>query len=156
HLAFVIRNEPSEAAMLLRIEHETRLSYSSPVSETVFEVRMAPPSDEDQTSLSYRLKTTPEAPLTSYRDGFGNRVDLFNLATAYRERPIQAPGHVRPHRRPGPERLAGIEWAEATRSSIEMAEFLAPSTRVNHSEALDTFVAGLPAPSGPMVEMLRR
>ena len=45
--------------MLLRIQHETKLSYTMPVSETVFEVRMAPPSDDDQTSLSYRLKITP-------------------------------------------------------------------------------------------------
>ena len=35
--------------MLLRIYHETKLTYTAPVTETVFEVRMAPPSDEDQT-----------------------------------------------------------------------------------------------------------
>ena len=45
--------------MLLRISHETKLSYTSPVAETVFEVRMAPPTDEDQTNLGYRLRTTP-------------------------------------------------------------------------------------------------
>ena len=38
--------------MLLRVQHETKLTYTSPVSETVFEVRMAPPSDDDQTSLA--------------------------------------------------------------------------------------------------------
>jgi len=48
--------------MLLRILHETKLSYTEPVSETVFEVRMAPPSDEDQTNLGYRLKILPAAP----------------------------------------------------------------------------------------------
>ena len=51
--------------MLLRIQHETKLTYSDPVSETVFEVRMAPPSDEDQTNLGYRLRITPSAPVTS-------------------------------------------------------------------------------------------
>ncbi len=45
--------------MLLRIQHETKLSYSEPVTETVFEVRMAPPSDEDQTNLGYHLRTIP-------------------------------------------------------------------------------------------------
>ena len=53
--------------MLLRVQHETKLSYSEPISETVFEVRMAPPSDEDQTNLGYHLRTVPSAPVTIYR-----------------------------------------------------------------------------------------
>ena len=28
----------------------------------------------------------PATPVTIYRDGFGNRVDLFNILTSYRER----------------------------------------------------------------------
>ncbi|HEV3165349.1 MAG TPA: transglutaminase N-terminal domain-containing protein, partial [Isosphaeraceae bacterium] len=71
--------------MLLHIQHETKLAYSEPVSETVFEVRMSPPSDEDQTNLGYRLRITPPPPVTAYRDGFGNRVDMFNIMTPYRE-----------------------------------------------------------------------
>jgi hypothetical protein len=71
--------------MLLRIDHETRLTYSEPAAEHVVELRMAPPSDEDQTSLGYRLRTTPGAPATAYRDGFGNRVDLFNINAACQE-----------------------------------------------------------------------
>ncbi len=84
--------------MLLRIQHETKLSYSDPVTETVFEVRMAPPSDEDQTNLGYRLRIVPSAPVTIYRDGFGNRVDLFNILTAYSELIIRATSIVRTHR----------------------------------------------------------
>ena len=84
--------------MLLRIQHETKLSYSEPVTETVFEVRMAPPSDEDQTNLGYRLRIVPSAPVTIYRDGFGNRVDLFNILTAYSELIIRATSIVRTHR----------------------------------------------------------
>ena len=76
--------------MLLRVQHETKLSYSEPVSETVFDVRMAPPSDEDQTNLGYRLRIVPSAPVTIYRDGFGNRVDLFNIITPYSELIIRA------------------------------------------------------------------
>src|SRR4051794_35675943 len=91
--------------MLLRISHETKLSYTAPVSETVFEVRMAPSTDEDQTSLGYRLRTTPQAPVTSYRDGLGNRVDLFNVTKPYTELLILAISYVRTHRRPGPTRL---------------------------------------------------
>src|SRR5947209_15910580 len=91
--------------MLLRISHETKLTYTSPVAETVFEVRMAPPTDEDQTNLGYRLRTNPQAPVTSYRDGMGNRVDLFNVAKPYAELVILATSYIRTHRRPGLARL---------------------------------------------------
>ena len=96
--------------MVLRIQHETKLSYTSAVSETVFEVRMAPPTDDDQTALSYRLQITPNAPVMTYRDGFGNRVELFNVPTSYRELTLQSTSFVRVHRRPAVERLAGLYW----------------------------------------------
>jgi transglutaminase-like putative cysteine protease len=143
-------------AMLLRIQHETRLSYSAHVSETVFEVRMAPPSDEDQTALSYRLRIAPQAPVTSYRDGFGNRVDLFNVATPYRELVIAATSFVRAHRRCGRDRLARASWPGAGPVEVEAAEFLQPSPLVDRSEALDSVVASLGVPSGSLAEVVGR
>jgi transglutaminase-like putative cysteine protease len=154
--------------MLYCIQHETRLSYSLPVFETVFEVRMAPPSDEDQTVLSYRLTTAPQAALTSYRDGFGNRVDLFNVATPYRELLVQATSHVRTHRRPAPGRLEASEvsWPGPPTGDrpapvlagigVEALEFLQSSPLVPRCPELDAFVAGLSIPPGPLYEVLSR
>lgn len=140
--------------MLLRIQHETKLSYTLPVSETVFEVRMAPPTDDDQTSLSYKLKITPRAQVTSYRDGFGNRVDLFNVAGSYRELVVQTTSFVRTHRRPAPERLAKAHrnavGGRPAPVAIEALEFLQPSPMVPRCPELDRFVAGLSAPPGPL------
>ena len=133
--------------MLLRIQHETKLSYSDPVTETVFEVRMAPPSDEDQTNLGYRLRIDPSAPVTIYRDGFGNRVDLFNILTGYKELIIRATSIVRTHRGASPEtRLAGIEWSpnQPEFLAIETFEYLQSSPLVKPSPELDEFVAALP------------
>ena len=62
--------------MLIRVEHETTLSYTEPVTDAVIEVRMSPPSNDDQTVSGYRLRVTPQVPTTSYCDGFGTRVDL--------------------------------------------------------------------------------
>jgi hypothetical protein len=136
--------------MLLRINHETKLTYSSPVSETVFEVRMAPPSNEDQTAMGYNLRISPQAPVTSYRDGYGNRVDLFNIATHYRDLVIQATSFVRTHRRSGLERIAGVPWPGERPGTvaIEAAEFLQPSPLVARCPELDAFVSTLPEPSG--------
>jgi transglutaminase-like putative cysteine protease len=145
--------------MLLRILHETKLSYSEPVSETVFEVRMAPPSDEDQTNLGYRLKIVPGAPVTIYRDGFGNRVDLFNILASYRELIIRATSIVRTHRGPAPEsRLAEVDWDPDSDElhALETVEYLQPSPLVNRSPELEEFLAGLPRSSGRLVDVVHQ
>lgn len=141
--------------MLLRIHHETKLNYSAPVSETVLEIRMAPPSNEDQTALSYRLRLVPQAPLTSYRDGFGNRVDLFNVASAYRELVIQATSFVRTHRRSAQDRLERMGWPVEGSVAIEAMEFLQPSPLVDRSETLDEVVANLTRRSGSLADVVR-
>ncbi len=133
--------------MLLRICHETKLTYTSPVAETVFEVRMAPPTDEDQTNLGYRLRTTPQAAVTSYRDGMSNRVDLFNVTKPYRELVILATSYVRTHRRPGPARLDALARLGEGEVGIDAVELLQSSPLVDESPALDEFVASLPRPS---------
>jgi transglutaminase-like putative cysteine protease len=140
--------------MLLRVQHETRLSYSEPVTETVFEVRMAPPSDEDQTNLGYRLRITPGAPVTVYRDGFGNRVDLFNILSSYSELVIRATSIVRTHRGAAAEsRLAGVPWTvdQGEFLALETIEYLQPSPLVKPSPELAAFVESLPRHDGAML-----
>ncbi|MHB1561956.1 MAG: transglutaminase family protein [Isosphaeraceae bacterium] len=143
--------------MLLRVLHETKLSYTEPVSETVFEVRMAPPSDEDQTNLGYHLRTLPVAPVTIYRDGFGNRVDLFNILTPYRELVIRATSIVRMHRaEPASARLERVLF-EPDHDDFRTAstvEYLLPSPLVARTPELYEFVAALPAREGSMAEVV--
>ncbi|WP_152050488.1 transglutaminase family protein [Tautonia marina] len=141
--------------MLLRINHETRLTYSEPVSETIFEVRMAPQSDEDQTVLGYRLRISPRGPVTTFRDGFGNRVDLFNLTAPYRELVLHATSYVRTHRRLGVAGLAGVPWLGRGPLPPEAMEYLLPSRQVAHTPEVDAFVRGLPEPQGTLADVTR-
>lgn len=139
--------------MLLRIHHETKLSYTAPVTDTVLEVRMAPPSDEDQTNLGYRLRIAPNAPVTSYRDGEGNRVDMFNLLVPYRELTIRATTIIRTHRRSAIARLDVVPWPRADDPvPIGAIEYLAPSRLVNKGPLLDAFVAEVPRPAGSLLD----
>ncbi len=145
--------------MLLRIQHETKLGYSEPVTETVFDVRMAPPSDEDQTNLGYRLRIVPSAPVTIYRDGFGNRVDLFNILSAYSELIIRATSIVRTHRGASAEsRLADVVWTpnHAEFLALETIEYLQPSPLVQNSPQLDEFIAELARTDGRLIEVIDR
>jgi len=142
--------------MLLRIQHETRLTYSEPVAETVFEIRMAPPSDEEQTNLGYHLRISPPAPVTVYRDGFGNRVDLFNILTPYRELVIRAMSIVRTHRNLRPQLLLELPFDSAAyqEAVIDAVEYLQPSPLVGSSCELDGFLAALGQPSGSILEVV--
>jgi len=143
--------------MLLHIQHETKLSYSEPVSETVFEVRMAPPSDEDQTNLGYHLRISPSAPVTIYRDGFGNRIELFNILTSYRELTINASSIVRVHRQSPQSRLAKVEPEADPRDlfALESAEYLQPSPLVKACRELDDFVQSIPPPGGSVLDTIQ-
>ena len=53
---------------------------------------MAPASNEDQTTLGYRLHVSPSRSLTPYRDGFGNRVHVVTAAGLHDHMTITAEG----------------------------------------------------------------
>jgi transglutaminase-like putative cysteine protease len=141
--------------MLLRIDHETRLTYSEPVTESVIKLRMAPISDEYQTLTGYRLRLTPSAPITSFRDGFSNRVDLFNILPPHPEVAIAATSFVQTHRRPGLDRLSGVTWTQDGQIDLEAVEYLRPSCLIAHGPALAEFVAGLPRRTGSLAEQVQ-
>lgn len=132
--------------MLLRIEHETRLLYSEAVAEHVVELRMGPQSDDDQTTLGYRLHVQPVVPITAYRDHHGNRVDLFNVLPACREIVVRALSYVRTHRRSGAARLDGVCWDPKGSAPLEAIEFLQTSPLLGRSTELESFVGALPPP----------
>jgi transglutaminase-like putative cysteine protease len=125
------------------------------VTESVIKVRMAPMSGEYQTLMSYRLRLTPLAPITSFRDGFGNRVDLFNVLPPHPEVVIAATSFVQTHRRPGVERLAGMNWPHEGPVDLEAVEYLRPSSLVAHERAVTDFVAGLPRRTGSLADQVQ-
>jgi transglutaminase-like putative cysteine protease len=63
--------------MLLKMIHETELTYSAPISETVMELRMAPRQVEDQQRLSFALALGPPASVMHHFDWLGNSVHAF-------------------------------------------------------------------------------
>jgi len=86
--------------MILEIQHETRLEYSEPVTESVTEVRMEPSSDSDQSCRSFHLFVSPPTQLFRYQDGFGNRVHHFNVLARHPQVQILAASIVETHSRP--------------------------------------------------------
>jgi transglutaminase-like putative cysteine protease len=140
--------------MILRIEHETRLDYSEPVIEHVFELRMAPSSDEDQTTLGCRIQVTPSGTSTTYLDGFGNRVELLNIMSSGKSVVVRATSFVRTHRRPALDRFGDTlttAMVESAQTHVDAIEFLQSSPLLRPCPALDTILAECAAPMDGLV-----
>ena len=71
--------------MLLRVMHETNLTYSDLISETVMELRMCPRQESCQHRLSFELSIGPPAMVSSYIDWLGNMVHSFTVNSFHRE-----------------------------------------------------------------------
>lgn len=65
--------------MLLKTTHQTDLSYSDLISESVMELRVAPRQEQDQHRLSFGLAIGPPAAVNGYFDWLGNMVHAFSI-----------------------------------------------------------------------------
>ena len=65
--------------MHLSINHVTKFRYSSPITESIMELRMQPLSEGPQRCLKYDLSLKPAARFTAYRDHLGNAVHHFDI-----------------------------------------------------------------------------
>jgi len=126
--------------MLFRIDHETRFTYTAPITEAVSEVRIAPPSQDDQTVLGYRLRVTPSAPVTAYRDGFGNKVELFNVLVPHSELVVASTACVRVDRQ-FPAALGTVPFSAELSQHVDAVEFLRSSPQVDFAGPVRDFAA---------------
>src|SRR5260370_19081654 len=79
------RSEP----MFYSLRHITRFRYSSPVRESVMELRMQPRSEGPQALRNFQLSTNPRSQLYAYTDHFGNAVYHFNVLREHSELRIE-------------------------------------------------------------------
>ena len=70
--------------MKVRLEHVTRLDYSTDVVEGVMDVRLGPLSDVDQRWDVFSILVSPSGSVRRYTDGFGNRAHLITVAKPHR------------------------------------------------------------------------
>jgi transglutaminase-like putative cysteine protease len=125
--------------MFYSIRHITRFSYSSPITESVIEVRMQPRSEGHQRCLKFELTTQPRARILGYRDHTGNIVHHFDIPARHSQLKISAEATVEnAPLAPLPESLKGDAWdaLDAIGSSGEYWDYLQPSSFAERSEML--------------------
>ena len=132
--------------MFYSIRHLTRFRYTSPVSESLMEVRMHPRTEGEQRCLSFQLVVNPKARIHMYRDYLGNCIHHFDVPAKHLELRIVAEALVEIEPPPElPNALASESWAEldAEVAAGDYWETLMPSTFAQPSEALLSLIEPL-------------
>ncbi|HUN49813.1 MAG TPA: transglutaminase family protein [Candidatus Sulfotelmatobacter sp.] len=76
------------------VQHVTRFRYSSPVHESLTEVRMAPRTEAHQRCYQFRLQCKPSVQVMRYDDHYGNVVYHFDVPTPHTSLEIVAASAV--------------------------------------------------------------
>jgi len=147
--------------MYYSIRHVTRFRYSTPVRESVMELRMQPRSEGQQTLRSFHINTNPRTQLYAYTDHFGNAVYHFNVLRSHDELLIEALAVVeflRPL--PLPEAADALEWQRYNAYNLtdEHFDLLEPSKFAHASPALQGFMRdkNLETPQADPLTALKR
>jgi transglutaminase-like putative cysteine protease len=146
--------------MFYSIRHITRFRYSSPVRESVMELRMQPRSEGPQMLRSFQISTNPRAQLYAYTDHAGNAVYHFNVLRAHEELRIEAQAVVEIFRlAPLPQSTDMLEWDRYNSYNLSADHFdlLEPSRYADFTPALTAFMAekNLEKPQGDPLSALK-
>ena len=80
-----------------KLVHVTQFSYDGPVSESYNELRLRPRHDENQSCLSFRVVTDPQAKCSGHQDFYGNWVHLFHILAEHRTLRVETEAVVLVH-----------------------------------------------------------
>src|SRR3954447_269714 len=95
--------------MLLKMTHQTYLTYSDFISESAMELRVAPRQEQDQHRLSFDLAIGPATTVNSYFDWLGNTAHAFAVNAFHKEIRIVATSVVETDRAaPDPASLPDV------------------------------------------------
>lgn len=143
--------------MLLQLTHETNLSYSDLISESVMELRVAPRQERDQHRLSFVLSIGPAAPVHSYFDWLGNTVHAFNINAFHRQIRIVATSVVETDRQEIDPLSLPDTWPVKDSLDYQLFDYLAFSGPILQCQALRSFVQEVgPRPGEPLGELAIR
>jgi len=134
--------------MFYAIRHFTRYRYSSPVWQSMMEVRMHPRSEGNQRCFVFQLSVNPRARIFSYTDSRGNLVHHFDLPGRHRQLTIISDALVNLDAPPAiPEAMPYEGWNELEQL-IEAKDYwdaLLPSHFARSSPELEALAAEIGA-----------
>jgi transglutaminase-like putative cysteine protease len=128
--------------MRYTVRHETQYRYTSPVAESVTELRMQPATTALQRCVAFRLHVQPAAQVFTFQDHEGNHVHHFSQPAPHEELVILAESEVEVNPRPPlPAALAPGDWAriDLRTAAGERWDLVAPSAMTAATPLLEAF-----------------
>jgi transglutaminase-like putative cysteine protease len=144
--------------VLLKLIHQTDLTYSDLISESVMELRMAPRQEQDQHRLSFTLGIGPPTSAFSYFDWLGNTVHAFTVNSFHNQIRIVATSVVETDRaKVRPERFCDRWPVDPNAYDYENWDYLQFGGPIVDSPRLRDLVAVLVPEEGlPLGELALR
>ena len=134
--------------MLLKLTHETDLTYDAAIAESVVELRMFPRQEPQQHRLSFELKLQPYSTVNSYFDWLGNTVHTFTLNGVHEAIKIVATSVVETEKfTTMPESLPDT-WPVRASDDYQLWDYVQFAGPVVNSDALATLAKELYARPG--------
>jgi transglutaminase-like putative cysteine protease len=128
------------------VRHLTRFIYTTPVCESVMELRMQPLELDRQRCLRFNVTTTQRAKLFAYRDHYGNAVHYFDIPGHHARLDISIESAVDVASAPDlPKALPDETWGDvdAIAASGEHTDWLLPSPYAHSTAALQQFAVAI-------------
>jgi transglutaminase-like putative cysteine protease len=146
--------------MYYSIRHITRFRYSTPVHESVMELRMQPRSEAGQLLRNFQIATNPRAQLYAYTDHFGNAAYHFNVLRKHAELRLEAVSVIEvKEKEPLPPAVDSLEWQRYNSFNLTDMHYdlLEPSQFAKGSIELKRFMSthGVEAPHGDPLSALK-
>lgn len=129
--------------MFYSIRHLTRFRYSSPVSESIMELRMHPRTEGDQRCLTFQLSVDPRTRFHEYRDYLGNTIHHFDVPGKHTQLRIVAESLVEVLEPPPiPDALTPSDWRELDLiiAAGDYWEMLMPSPFTHSTPGLEKLI----------------
>ena len=80
--------------MRIRISHETRYRYDTPISGVIQTLRLTPRNHDGQYVIHWRIEVTKDCRLDVHEDAFGNITHTFTAEGPFEELGVQVEGEV--------------------------------------------------------------
>jgi transglutaminase-like putative cysteine protease len=124
------------------VRHLTRFVYSSPIFESMTELRMQPLDRAGQRCLRFDVTTSQKAKVFAYRDHFDNAVHYFDIPGRHTRLDVSIESVVSVEPPPAlPDRLPASAWRDldAALDRLDLADWLGPSHFAHETPALAAF-----------------
>jgi len=124
------------------VRHLTRFIYTSPIVESVMELRMQPLDRNGQQCLRFNVTTSQKAKVFAYRDHFGNAVHYFDIPGRHSRLDVSVESAVAIETGPAlPDRLPNEAWndVDAYVDRGDLMDWLIPSHFAQATAALVEF-----------------